>query len=272
MANPRTIGIIAGSGAYPETFARSAREKSPGIRLIGAMFRNETKPEFSEDVDVAEWFKVGQLTRPIRFFQEQGVEEAVMVGQIAPRNLFELRPDLRTLMVLARTRERNAESLFGGIADELGKEGIRLLPATTFMEDHMPGPGPVCGPPLKKRHLDDAEFGMRIAREISALDIGQSVVIRHGTVLAVEAFEGTDECIRRGGKLGRERESLVVKVSKPNQDLRFDVPVIGAHTVEVCSEAGVHGIVIEAGCTLMLEPARVYELCARLQISIHASP
>jgi DUF1009 family protein len=128
----------------------------------------------------------------------------------------------------------------------------------------------VCGPALTKRQLDDARFGFQIAKQTSALDIGQTVVVRHGTVLAVEAFEGTNACIRRGGELGRGKNVLLVKVSKPNQDFRFDVPVIGPHTIETCAEAGVSGIAIEAGRTLLLEAETIARLCNHHRIGIHA--
>lgn len=270
MAFPRTIGIIAGSGVYPETFIRAARRNSPGVKLVVAAFQSETKPEVAELADASEWFRVAQLGKMIKFFRHEGVTEAVMMGQISPKNLFEMRPDLRVLMILARVKERNAETLFGAVADELAKEGITVLSATTFLEDHLPGPGHVCGPVFKKRQLADAAFGYRIAKHSSALDIGQSVVVRHGTVLAVEAFEGTNNCIKRGGELGHGKDVMLVKVSKPNQDFRFDVPVIGPQTIETCAAAGVKGIAIEAGKTLLLEKDRVADLCNRHQIGIHA--
>jgi DUF1009 family protein len=193
-----------------------------------------------------------------------------MVGQIAPKNLFNLRPDLKTLMLLAKTPERNAESLFGGIANELAAEGITLLPATTFLEDLLPGEGHVFGPAMKSRQLDDAAFGFRIAKETSRLDIGQTIVVRHGTVLAVEAFEGTNECIRRGGLLGRGKNVMLIKVSKPNQDFRFDVPVVGPQTIETCVEAGVAAIAIEAKRVLLLERNRVEALCVKHGVSLCA--
>lgn len=266
----RTIGIIAGNGVYPETFIAAARQQAPGCRLVVAAFENETAPELGGLVEAIEWLRVGQLGKLIKFFRKEEVAEAVMVGQIAPKNLFDLRPDLRTLMLLARLKERNAETLFGGIAEELAKDGITLLPATTFLDEHLPGPGHVCGPAFTKRQLADAAFGFGIAKATSALDIGQTVVVRHGTVLAVEAFEGTNACIRRGGELGRGKDVLLVKVSKPNQDFRFDVPVIGQHTLETCVEAGVSGIAIEAGKTLMLEQAAIARLCQLHKIGIHA--
>ncbi|MEI7955969.1 MAG: UDP-2,3-diacylglucosamine diphosphatase LpxI [Verrucomicrobiota bacterium] len=270
MPATRTIGIIAGNGVYPETFITAARKHAPGVRLIAAAFENETRPELARLVEAIAWFRVGQLGKMLKFFRSEGVSEAVMVGQIAPKNLFDLRPDIRTLMLLARLKERNAETLFGGIAGELAKDGITLLPATTFLDDHLPGPGHVCGPVFSKRQLSDVQFGLRIAKATSALDIGQTVVVRHGTVLAVEAFEGTDACIRRGGELGRGKDVLLVKVSKPQQDFRFDVPVIGRQTLETCAASGVSGIAIEAGRTLMLERAAVEQLCQLHKIGIHA--
>lgn len=268
----RTIGVIAGNGVYPATFVRGARAKSGGARLAAAAFHGETEPSLADQVDAIEWFRVGQLGAMIKWFRKQGACEAVMVGQIAPRNLFDLRPDWRTLVLLARVRERNAESLFGAIAEELAKDGIELLPATTYLEDCLAAAGPVCGPPLKGRQLDDAAFGFRIAKETSRLDIGQSVVVRHGTVLAVEAFEGTNACIRRGGELGRGKDAMLVKVAKPRQDFRFDVPVVGPATIEACAAAGVRAVVVEAGKTLVLDGDKVRDLCGQHRVSLHGWP
>jgi len=268
--NRRTIGMIAGSGIYPKTFIDAARREGGDVRLVMAAFKNETREALVDEVDAAEWFRVGQLGRMIKFFKKQGVTEAVMVGQIAPKNLFDLRPDVRTMMLLARTKEKNAETLFGGIADELEKDGITLLPATTFLEDIMPAAGHVCGPKLKGAAVDDAEYGFKIAKETSRLDIGQTVVVRNGTVLAVEAFEGTNACIRRGGELGKGKDVTLVKVSKPNQDFRFDVPVIGPDTVKNCAQSGIKVIAVEAGKTLLLGGDEVRELCKQKKVSIIA--
>ena len=266
----RTIGIIAGSGIYPEVFIDAAGAKSPDTRLVMAAFHGETRDELANEVAAADWFRVGQLGKMIKFFKKEGVDEAVMVGQIAPRNLFDLRPDVRTMLLLARTKEKNAESLFGGIADELAKDGITLLPATTFLEDMMPAEGHVCGPKLNEAAVEDARFGYKIAKETSRLDIGQSVVVRNGTVLAVEAFEGTNACIRRGGELGRGKEVTLAKVAKPNQDFRFDVPVIGPDTVKNCAQSGIGVIAIEAGKTLMLAGEEVSSMCDEHKVSILA--
>ncbi len=263
-----TIGIIAGNGIYPETFTAAARRA--GVEtLVAAAFRDETKPEFADEVDSIEWLRVGQLGKMIKFFQKHGVEHAVMVGQIAPKNLFDLRPDLRTLKMLARVKERNAETLFTAIAEELENEGIQLLSAVTYLDDHLPPSGPVCGPELSERQAEDAAFGFRIAKETSRLDIGQTVIVKKGTVLAVEAFEGTNEAIKRGGSLGKG-EATMVKVSKPNQDFRFDVPVVGPATVEAAAESGINAIVVEADCTLLLGEEEVRSLCEKHGVSILA--
>ncbi len=262
------IGLIAGNGIYPETFAAAARRA--GVRrLVAAAFENETKPELARALDAAAWFRVGQLGKMIRFFKEQGVTQAVMVGQIAPKNLFDLRPDMRTLLMLARLKRRNAETLFGAIGEELAKDGITLLPATTFLEDLMPKEGLVAGPKIKERRWEDARFGMRIAKETSRLDIGQTVVVKNGTVLAVEAFEGTNEAIKRGGALGRGGATMV-KVSKPDQDMRFDVPVVGPDTIDTAAEAGVDVIAVEAGTTLVLGWDEVLASCGRLKVTLLA--
>lgn len=248
----------------------AARAKEPDARLVMAAFKDETRQEIAEHADACAWFRVGQLGKMIKFFKKEGATEAVMVGQIAPKNLFDLRPDVRTMMLLARTKEKNAESLFGGIADELAKDGITLLPATTFLEDMMPGEGHVCGPSLREAAMEDARYGFNIAKETSRLDIGQSVVVRNGTVLAVEAFEGTNACIRRGGELGKGKDVILAKVSKPGQDFRFDVPVIGPDTVKNCAQSGVGVIAIEAGKTLMLGSEQVKDMCDEHKISVVA--
>lgn len=260
------IGIIAGNGIYPETFVTGAR-KAGVKRLAACAFENETKPELASQVDAIEWVRVGQLSKMIKFFVAQGVKQCVMVGQIAPKNLFDLRPDLRLLMMLAKLKQRNAETLFGAIADELKKDGIELLPATTFLEDLVPAPGVVAGPSLKKRRWEDVEYGYTIAKESSRLDIGQTVVVKNGTVLAVEAFEGTNECVKRGGSLGKGKATMV-KVSKPNQDMRFDVPVIGPDTIRNAAESGVDVIAVEAGKALILGKDEVDKLCLTLKVTL----
>ena len=262
----RTIGVIAGNGIYPETFIGAARQQ--GVRVIVAAFKGETDEALEAKADEVKWFRVGQLGGVIKFFLKQGATEAIMVGQIAPRNLFDLWPDLRTLKVLHSVKERNAESLFGAIAAELEKDQITLLPATTFLEEQMAGEGHLYGPEPSERDWQDIRFGQKIVKQTSALDIGQSIVVRRGTVLAVEAFEGTDECIKRGGKLGKGTDVTLVKVSKPHQDMRFDVPVVGPQTIDSCREAGVRTIAVESGKTLFLGIEEIEAKCRQAKITI----
>ena len=253
MAQPplHALGIIAGNGVYPRLLADGARRA--GVeKIVAAAFTDETDPVLERHVNVLEWMRVGQLGRLLKFFRSQDIHHAIMAGQIAPKNLFDLRPDLKALMLLGKLKERNAESIFAAIADELAKVEVDLLPATTFLEDSLAQPGLIAGPKLSSRQEHDVELGWNIAKEIARLDIGQTIVIKNGTIVAVEALEGTNEAIKRGGTLAREG-AVMVKVSKPNQDMRFDVPVIGVETVRIAAESGVRVIAVEAGKTLLLE-------------------
>ncbi len=266
METPAALGIIAGSGVYPLLLADAARVA--GVKkIVVAAFTGETSSDIGNRADEIEWLRVGQLSRLLSFFHEAQVRHAIMAGQIAPGNLFNLRPDFKTMFLLARLKQRNAESIFGAIADQLAESGIELLAATTFL-DHLLAPsGHIAGPKLKGREEEDIVFGFEVAKQLSNLDIGQTIVVKNGTVLAVEAFEGTNEAIRRGGSLGR-KNALVIKVTKPNQDMRFDVPVIGTETLRVAAEAKVRAIAVEAGRTLLLEKAALIDLAERSKISL----
>ena len=192
-----------------------------------------------------------------------------MAGQIAPKNLFNLRPDWKALLLLARMKQRNAESIFAAIANELAKVDVDLLPATSFLEDCLAPTGLVAGPKLSRRENQDIDLGWKIAKEIARLDIGQTVIMKNGTVLAVEAFEGTNDAIKRGGALARNG-AIMIKVAKPNQDMRFDVPVIGVETIRIAIEARLRVIAVEAGKTLLLERDAIVDLAKRAGISIVA--
>jgi len=266
LQTPATLAIIAGNGAYPLAMARAAR--AAGVtRIVAAAFQNETDPAVAALTDQIEWMRVGQLGRLLGFLKESGARHAVMSGQIHPKNLFDLRPDLKALVLLGKLRQRNAESIFGAIADEMAKIGVELLPATAFMEDHLATPGLIAGPKLSRREEDDVRFGFGIAKETSRLDIGQTVVVKGGTVLAVEAFEGTNPAMKRGGELGR-KDAVMVKVSKPNQDFRFDVPVIGPLTLEAARDARIRVLAVEAGRTLLLEKEKLTALADEHRVSI----
>jgi UDP-2,3-diacylglucosamine hydrolase len=262
------LGIIAGNGVYPRLLADGARRA--GVeKIVAAAFTDETDPVLERHVNVLEWMRVGQLGRFLKFFRSQGIQHAIMAGQIAPKNLFDLRPDLKALMLLGKLKQRNAESIFAALADELAKIDIDLLPATTFLEDSLAQPGLIAGPKLSPRQEHDVELGWNVAKEIARLDIGQTIVIKNGTIVAVEALEGTNEAIKRGGRLAREG-AVVVKVSKPSQDMRFDVPVIGIETVRIAAESGVRVIAVEAGKTLLLERDAVIALANGSNMSVVA--
>jgi UDP-2,3-diacylglucosamine hydrolase len=267
-APPDILGIIAGNGVYPRLLADAAR-KAGVKKIIAAAFTNETHPVLAQHVDLIEWMRVGQLNRLLKFFNEHKVHYAVMAGQIAPKNLFDLRPDLKALMLLGKLKQRNAESIFAAIADELARIDVDLLPATTFLEDSLASPGLIAGAKLNRREEEDVDLGWKMAKEIARLDIGQTVIVRNGTVVAVEAFEGTSDAIRRGGALARE-DAVMIKVAKPNQDMRFDVPVIGVETIRVAAEAKLRVIAVEAGKTLLLEREAIADLAVHSKLSIIA--
>lgn len=268
MQTPAALGIIAGSGVYPSLLAKSAR--AAGVKkIVAAAFTGETNPGLTSDVDVIEWMRVGQLARLLDFFRRAEVRSAMMAGQIAPRNLFDLRPDWKALLLLARLKRRNAETIFSAIADELARIEVELLPATSFLHDHIARAGLITGRRLSRREEADVNFGFEVAREVARLDIGQTVIVKSGTVLAIEAFEGTNETIKRGGSLAREG-AVMVKVAKPNQDMRFDVPVIGSETVHAAAEAKLRVIALEAGRTLLLEKDELRDLATRAGISLVA--
>jgi UDP-2,3-diacylglucosamine hydrolase len=264
-----SLGIIAGNGRYPILLAEAARAR--GVKRLAVVgFSGETAPEMEKLADDYTRLRVGQLGGLCNYFRDQKIGQAIMAGQIAPGNLFDLRPDVKALLLLARLRERNAESIFGAIADELKKSGVELLPATTFLEDALPAPGHIAGPKLSRRQHEDVRLGFRTAKEISRMDIGQSVVVKKGTIVAVEAFEGTDAAMERGGRLGKG-DVVLVKVSKPNQDFRFDVPVVGTRTMERARDFGVKVIACEARRTLLLDRKLVLEQAERWGISLFAA-
>jgi len=263
-----TLGIVAGNGVYPRLLADAAR-KAGVKKIIAAAFTGETDPVLSQHVDVIEWMRVGQLNRLLKFFNEHKVHHGIMAGQIAPKNLFDLRPDVKALMLLGKLKQRNAESIFAAIADELARIEVDLLPATTFLEESLASVGLIAGAKLSRREEEDVDLGWKIAKEIARLDIGQTIIVKNGTVVAVEAFEGTNDAIRRGGLLAR-KDAVMVKVAKPDQDMRFDVPVIGVETIRVAAEANVRVIAVETGKTLLLERDAISKLADRSKLSIIA--
>ena len=265
---PETMGIIAGNRSLPLLFAQEARRQ--GVkRLVAVAFDGETDPALASLVDEIVWIKVGQLSKMINAFTSRGVKHCVMTGQIAPKNLFEIRPDLRGLTLLLRLREKNAHTVFGAIADELKKDGVELVEATPWFKPLMPVAGFRLGPRLSDAQREDVEFGYRLAKEISRLEIGQTVLVKEGTVLAVEAFEGTDRCLARGGELaGSAGGAVAVKVAKERHDMRFDIPCLGPRTLETCAAARISVLAFEAGRSLVLEQETCERIAAKHKIAV----
>ncbi|NDE84808.1 MAG: LpxI family protein [Verrucomicrobia bacterium] len=259
------IGLIAGRGIYPKMVLDGAKGKR--IPLAVAALEGETDPRVAVQGKPTEWMRVGQLGRLVSFFKKAGVQEVIFAGQITPKRLFDLRPDFKALWILAGLKERNAETLFGAVVRELEKAGMRVLPATTFVEDHLAGTGHLAGakPP---RHLSmDISFGWPLAKSLARMNIGQSLVVRKGTVMAVEGFDGTDATLKRGGEIAGQ-DAVAIKVTSPGQDMRFDVPVIGPRTIQAAAAGRVSAIVVEAGKTLILGGKEVQQLAVRHKICV----
>ena len=262
------FGLIAGNGKFPFMVVEGARQS--GVELVVAAIREETDPEMERRVERVKWVGIGQLGRMIRFFKEEGVEKAIMAGQVKHVQIFSRAvPDARMLKVLLRLPRRNTDSLIGAIASELQSEGIELVDSTCFLQDSLPARGTITRREPQISEREDIEYGLEIAREIARLDLGQTIVVRGKACVAIEAMEGTDETIRRAGKLAKGRLT-VVKVAKPNQDMRFDVPVVGVPTIEAMIEAGATCLCITAGKTLMFDREEMIRAADKNKISIVA--
>lgn len=252
------LGIIAGKGAYPKVLAESARAQ--GVRrLVAVAFRGETSRDIGRLVDEVTWLRVGQLQALLDWFAASGVRQVVMAGQITPTHLFRVRPDRTFIALLSRLPERNAHTIFGAIGAELAALGITLRPASLFMEAAMPEAGVLTRRKPTEQEEHDIELGLEVARRTSSLDIGQTVVVKEGTILAVEAFEGTDEALWRAGRLGGAG-AVVVKVAKPGHDMRFDIPVVGARTLKVLRKIRAGALAVQARRCILLERARLVAL------------
>jgi len=258
---------VAGRGDFPIEMCEAARRAGvPGLAVIG--MHGETDPAISGLADSLDWVYVGQLRRSIAALKRRGVEEVIFAGQVRPGRLFKgLRPDWTALRLLCRLKERNAESIFSAIGAEFQRCGLRVLPSTTFMEEALAPTGLLGRVRPGQAVREDIDFGVRIAREIGRLNIGQTVVVKRGTVVAVEAFEGTDKAIRRAGEIAHGGVT-VVKVAKPGHDLRFDVPCVGMRTVESLRLAGARALVLHAGRTLLLRRERVLAACDAARIAV----
>jgi len=264
------IGLIAGNGALPRLFARAARAR--GLSVIAVGHVGETDPELASEVERLDWVKVGQVARIERLLREQGVEEAVLAGGFSRmRAVQQMRPDLGLFRIAARLRSFRDDALLRAAADEFQSAGIRIVAPTELLREILAPEGHLAGPPLDPGQERDVALGEEVAALLGQADVGQTVVVKDGHVLALEAVEGTDACIRRGAELGGPGV-VVVKRSKPGQDERFDLPAVGPATLEVLRVVGARVLAVEAGRTLLLEGDRLLSLAGSGGISVVARP
>ncbi len=247
------LGIIAGNGKFPLILAGNAARA--GVEVVAVALREETDPEIERVAKRVYWLSITQLGKLIKTFKSEGVTRAVMAGQVIKRRMYTsdiLKLDLTAARLWASLPNRRGDTILAAVADELGKNGIELLDSTIYMEPYLASSGVLTKKKPDKAALADVEFGRRMAKVIAEYDIGQSVAVKDLSVVAVEAVEGTDACIRRAGELGRGG-IVVVKVSRKDHDMRFDVPVVGMRTLDALREARAAVLAVEAGKTLMLE-------------------
>lgn len=262
-----TVALIAGKGMYPIITASRLRKANIAVKLIA--FEGETRDSLVASFEKNEkmTIKVGQVGKLLKALQRFDARYAIMAGQITPKRLFKgLHPDLKALALLAKLKERNAETIFGALASEMEKVGTVLIDARAFLDDQLATEDSMTQATLSldSEHL---EHGINVAREVARLDIGQGIVVNKGTVLAVEAFEGTDAMLQRAGSF-EAKHALFIKTVKPNQDYRFDVPVFGMKTLEVMKASDIHAAALEADNVIMIEKDRVLEQADEWKIPI----
>ncbi len=264
----QTIGLIAGGGQFPLMISKAARKR--GLRVIAVAHLGETDQSLSDQVDEIVWIKLGQLGPLLKAFRRNGVNKALMAGSINKKRIFDdLRPDLKGLSLISKLAVFHDDDILGALAKELDKEGIEIVSSVTHLPELLAPPECFTKRKPGKSEKEDIDFGWEVAKELGRLDIGQCVVVRNKTVLALEAIDGTDETILRGGRIAKEK-AVVVKVSKPQQDLRFDVPSVGLDTVKVLSQVRASVLAIEAGKTLMFDKPEMISHADKAGISIIA--
>ncbi len=280
MASSREkLGLIAGNGTFPFLVLDAARAQ--GYDVIVAAIKEETFPEIeSRGAAAVHWLSLGELSKLIETFQREGVRRAIMAGQVKHKQIFSsIRPDWRLAKLLLSLTTRNTDSLLGAVAKVLGDEGIILEKSTWLLEPLLVKSGIVTRREPGEQEIKNIEYGRAVARQLAQHDIGQTVVIAESACVAVEAMEGTDATIQRAGQIMRSlhgdastlsRDLTVVKIAKPNQDMRFDVPVIGVKTIEVMQEAGATCLAVDAGKCLLLDGERVIEAADAAGVAIIA--
>ena len=266
MTGPSPIGLIAGNGNFPLLIARAAQAE--GKKIVAVAHRGETRPELEPLVEKITWIHLGEFGKLVRVFKQEGVTEAILAGGIDKKKMFsKVHPDLKGIKLLAKLAHRRDDFILRSVASELEKEGVRIRPSTSFIPSLLAPPGILSRRQPSVEEEKDIRFGWSLAKELGKLDIGQCLVVRNGAVLAVEAIEGTDETIRRGGRLGREK-TVVIKVSKPDQDLRFDLPAVGEQTIQTMHEVKAVVLVIEAQKTILFDQEATVSLADRYRIAI----
>jgi DUF1009 family protein len=266
----KTIGLIAGNNKFPFLFAKAARDKK--IRVITAGIRGDTSFFLKSLVHKFCWFKVGELNSLLDFFKREGAKHIIMAGQVSQRNLFDenVKLDAVTQRLFDALRDRKADTIFSAIAEKLKENDLELVDSTFLLESYMAPQGTLTrrGPTLEE--LEDIKFGKEIAKSMGNIDVGQTVVIKDKAIVAIEAMEGTDQCILRGGRIA-QKGAVVIKVSKPKQDQRFDIPVIGPKTIKNMINCNASCLSIEAGKTLIIDREICVKLANRARISIVSS-
>jgi DUF1009 family protein len=266
QAGPSPLGLIAGNGRFP--FLVAAAGRRAGRRVVAVAIKEETDPALAGEVDEIHWVSLGQLGRCIDALKGGGVREAVMAGQVKHKQIFAgIVPDLKMMALLARLALKNTDSLIGAVADTLGREGIALLSSTALLQDQLAATGAMTRRRPSGDELKDVEYGREVARALAGFDVGQTVVVKDRAAVAVEAMEGTDEAIRRAGRIAGPG-CTVVKVAKPRQDVRFDVPVVGPGTVAAMSEAQARVLAVQAGATLLLDRADLLAAAERADLAV----
>ena len=263
------IALLAGNGRFPIIFAKAAKKNN--VKLIAIAINEETSKDLEKYVDKIYWLGAGELEKLSRILKKEKLTSCVMAGQVRHKLLFDKNIKIDALMkeLLSKVKDKKTDSLIGAVANRLEASGIKLLDSTIFLKDLLPEKGLLTKTPLDKSVLEDIEFGKDIAKSIAGLDIGQSIVVKDKVVLAVESIEGTDEAIKRGAQYGKEGV-VVIKVSKPNQDMRFDVPIIGPDTIRLLKELKASSIAIEAKKTLIIDREETINLANESNIGIIA--
>lgn len=261
------IGLIAGAGQFPALFSKKAAQKGYQVYAVG--FHKETDPALEKDVIDLHWIYLGQVSKLLKFFRKNNVTQAVMLGAVQKTNIFkDIRPDFKALSFIAKNFKTHDDSILTSFANLLLKEGIEILPSTFLLPGLISPEGCWTKTTPDQAQKNDIQQGWKIAKQIGTLDIGQCIVISNGTVLAVEAADGTDATIKRGGQLAGKNGAVVVKLSKPTQDLRFDLPSTGIDTIETMHEYGVNVLALEAGKSISFDRNKMIALADQYQISI----